>query len=82
MFRDLLDRGANVHHEDASGNTALHCLFRVFEVNPLEARKIGELLLEHGVKVNVRNADWFCPIHLAVKRGNTCALEFAIEKSR
>ncbi len=54
--RLLLQRGANVHHVDASGSTPLIIAARVGE--PENVR----LLLEHGADVNARNDEGHTPL--------------------
>ncbi len=54
--RLLLQRGANVHHTDASGSTPLIIAARMGE--PENVR----LLLEHGADVNARNHEGHTPL--------------------
>ncbi len=54
--RILLQRGANIHHVDASGSTPLIIASRVGEPDNVR------LLLEHGADVNARNHEGHTPL--------------------
>jgi len=50
-------------------NTPLHLLFSIFAKDSKTAAEIAHLLIEHGANPNLQNTDGWCPLHLAVRRG-------------
>ncbi|KRX10961.1 Ankyrin repeat-containing domain [Pseudocohnilembus persalinus] len=78
LVRDLVKFGANVNQSDGEGNTPLHYLFAIFNKDPTEAQKLGDLLLQNKADPNLTNQDGWSPIHIAVKKGSLDALKFII----
>jgi ankyrin repeat protein len=52
----LLVRGANINHQNAQGNTALHFAL-AFDAEGL----LGEYLIEHGADDSIENVDGLTP---------------------
>lgn len=52
----LIIRGANVNHQNASGNTALH-----FALAFDKEGALGEYLIEHGADDSIENVDGLTP---------------------
>jgi ankyrin repeat protein len=67
---------ADANRQDRNGNSPLHRLVNVFQKNPIEAAKIGQLLLEAGAEPNLFNEQGFTPLHLAIRKGQKAAVEF------
>lgn len=71
LVADLLKKGADPNAKDMNGNASLHYLFMIFNKNPAEARRIGQLLLEYHADPNLENEDGWSPIHLATNKQQT-----------
>lgn len=52
----LLVRGANINHQNAQGNTALHFAL-AFDTDGV----LGEYLIEHGADDTIENIDGLTP---------------------
>ncbi len=64
LVRELLERGANVHHRDARGRTPLHrAALRTSEHDGVDA--IIAVLLEAGADPNARDEEGETPLHMA-----------------
>ncbi|KAL4442297.1 hypothetical protein ABPG74_005638 [Tetrahymena malaccensis] len=82
LVKDLIDRGANINHLDKEKNSCMHILFKVFENNPKEAAKIGDLLLENFADPNILNQNKWSPLHIAAKKGYLQAIQYAFSYNK
>ena len=67
--QSLLRRGADVHHQDAYGRTALHraVVHGPGFGEPADCRRIVELLLAQGAKINAPDHSGRTPLHTAIE---------------
>jgi ankyrin repeat protein len=72
----VLAGGVDVDTIDAEGNTALHILMGIFCKQKHKSKRIGELIVARGPKVNVHNYENWAPIHLAARKGYSSALKW------
>ncbi|EAS03912.2 ankyrin repeat protein (macronuclear) [Tetrahymena thermophila SB210] len=82
LVKDLIDRGANINHLDKEKNSCMHILFKVFENNPKEAARIGDLLLENFADPNILNQNKWSPLHIAAKKGYLLAIQYAFNYNK
>ncbi|KAL4479491.1 hypothetical protein ABPG72_011813 [Tetrahymena utriculariae] len=82
LVKDLIDRGANINHLDKEKNSCMHILFKVFENNPKEAARIGDLLLENFADPNILNQNKWSPLHIAAKKGYLSAIQYAFSYNK
>jgi hypothetical protein len=68
----LLKNGSNVNVRDCLGATPLHLLA---DVRKGESTKCGEILVEWGVDVNMKNDSKRTPLHVASLRGHITLIE-------
>jgi len=81
MVKELLKHGANPNCGDLEGNTPLHLLFSIFSKNLDISQEMSQLLLDHGADPNHLNNDLWTPLHLAIRRGQTDCLRWAVESN-
>lgn len=60
----------------------MHILFKIFDNNPKEAAKIGDLLLQNGAHPNLLNKGRWSPLHVAAKKGNINAIKYALHYNK
>jgi ankyrin repeat protein len=53
----------------------------VYGKDPIKAMKIMRLLIQEGADINMTNKDNLTPLHVAVRRGNSKAVEHMLELS-
>lgn len=57
----------------------MHIILSIFSKDELKAKQIANLLLSHGINPNEKNKAGFTPIHLAAKKNQFNAIQFAID---
>ena len=60
-------------------NNPLHILFTNFNKNTEEAKLIANILLNHNVNCNQKNAENYTPLHLATLKNQKYAINFSID---
>jgi ankyrin repeat protein len=78
VVRVLVSAKANTNCTDVDGNSPLHVLFSVFDKGARWSDLIGDILLGHSADPNSLNSDGWAPLHLASRRGQFGALQFAL----
>jgi ankyrin repeat protein len=78
VVRILVNAKANTNCTDVDGNSPLHVLFSVFDKGARWSDLIGDVLLGHSADPNALNSDGWAPLHLASRRGQFGALQFAL----
>ncbi|KAL4502319.1 hypothetical protein ABPG72_011906 [Tetrahymena utriculariae] len=82
LIQDITQKKANLNLQDVDGNTSLHYIMTIFSRDISNSAKIAEILLEHGADPNIKNKDGWTPLHLAVRRSQYSAVNFAIEYNK
>ncbi|KAL4470219.1 hypothetical protein ABPG74_011830 [Tetrahymena malaccensis] len=82
LIQDITLKKANLNLQDVDGNTSLHYIMTIFSRDISNSGKIAEILLEHGADPNIKNKDGWTPLHLAVRRSQYSAVNFAIDYNK
>ncbi|EAR89626.2 ankyrin repeat protein (macronuclear) [Tetrahymena thermophila SB210] len=82
LIQDITSKKANLNLQDVDGNTSLHYIMTIFSRDISNSAKIAEILLEHGADPNIKNKDGWTPLHLAVRRSQYSAVNFAIDYNK
>ena len=71
-IKTILDNGANVNYQDASGKTVLHllCLLPFVEDNSQSSDSIFLYLIDHGSDVNIADKNGNTPLFYSIQSGN------------
>lgn len=69
LVKALLKKKANVNKTDCDGKTPLHFVMKLFSKNPQKCAYIAEMLIECGAKPNLKDADNWTALHIAVRKG-------------
>ncbi|XXH00620.1 hypothetical protein Hte_006968 [Hypoxylon texense] len=77
IIRLLVDKGARVNAEDASGNTTL--MWACWSDDPRKS-SIVEYLLEQGADVNCYNHTGVRPVHIAISMGDESLLSLLLRQ--
>ena len=79
LVNDLLKYGADANKCDIDGNNSLHVLMCLFDSDPVNYKKIAELLISYGLNPNALNKHKWCAVHLAIKRGQIEGVKWILE---
>ena len=72
------EKVANPHILNPNGSNVMHILFANFMYNEVEAEKLAMKLIEVKVNINLVDNNGLTPIHVAIKKSQRKALEFAL----
>lgn len=79
FVQKLLFLGSNPNQTDFLQNTPLHLVFSIFSKDKLAASLIAEQLIKAGSDPNIHNSESWSPLHLAVRKGQSSALKWALQ---
>ncbi|KAL9275443.1 Heterogeneous nuclear ribonucleoprotein 27C-like protein [Drosera capensis] len=82
VIKLILRTNIDVNDVDGDGNSALHCLLKVYTRPSVEHLRILLLLLKHNARVNQKNKLGLNSVHIAAANGNRQALEVLILRDR
>ncbi|MFO7955892.1 MAG: ankyrin repeat domain-containing protein [Candidatus Brocadiia bacterium] len=80
MVRLLIEHGADLHHVDAGGRTALHRVAGARDADPRQQVEILELLIARGLDPTAREEHGDLPLHGAAYAGNATVVEFLLQR--
>jgi ankyrin repeat protein len=64
-----IDYRHDLNKIDEEGNTPLHIVMKVFNVDPIMARKISVSLIKKGVELKIKNKNSHTPLQVALYYG-------------
>ncbi|KRX06578.1 Ankyrin repeat-containing domain [Pseudocohnilembus persalinus] len=79
FVQKILYGGGNANCTDFEQNTPLHIIFSIFGREKQVAAGIAEALLNSGADPNQPNKELWSPLHVAVRRGQSSALRWALQ---
>lgn len=77
----LITSGIDVNMIDAEGNTPLHILMGIYGKQKFKCKRIAELIMSRNPKVNAYNHENWAPLHIAARKGYSCALKWIINQN-
>ena len=82
LIKALIKKGADINKPDYEGKTALHYVMGLFTKNPQKCQYVVETLVLNGAKPNIKDADNWTPLHIAIRKNQDKAISAIIRLNK